>query len=190
MSGRAPVRAPVSDAALDALVESLRAEFPRFALRYKDESRLQRLIAALLRPFNDRYLSGYTTVMFGQVWLPSRAFAATLGNDALFRLLRHERVHLRDARRFPVLFEVSYLLPPLGPGPRAYWEWRAYEETLRCEVELYGRIDLPWLDDLVERFAGPDYLYMWPFRRWLRRRLEALRLRLLREAGVDPARDV
>ena len=72
MSGRAPVRAPVSDAALDALVESLRAEFPRFALRYKDESRLQRLIAALLRPFNDRYLSGYTTVMFGRS--PPRRF--------------------------------------------------------------------------------------------------------------------
>jgi hypothetical protein len=39
--------------------------------------------------------------------------------------LRHEAVHLRDARRFPVLFELSYLaaLPAVFTA-RAWWEWR------------------------------------------------------------------
>ena len=45
-----------SQADLDACVAALGRELPRFAIRYKDESRLQRLIARLVWPFNRTYL--------------------------------------------------------------------------------------------------------------------------------------
>jgi hypothetical protein len=175
--------APVSAEQLDAFVRALTAELPGFALRYKNESPLQRLIARLVRPFNPTYLTEYTTVMFGRVYFPDRAFVADMSRESLYALLRHEAVHLRDARRFPVFFQVSYLLlPPIGPGFRALWEWRGYAETVRAEHALWGEIPDALLDRIADRFAGPDYLFMLPARGWVRARLERLRAEILRGA--------
>ena len=164
----------------------LQRELPRFRVCYKDESRLQQTIGGLLRPFNGRYLSHYTTVMFGRVYFPSRRWRDEQGPAAVYRILRHEAVHLRDMRRFPLLFQLSYLfLFPAGLTVRAWWEYRAYVETLRVEWELSGRIDDAVLDGIVRRFTGPEYLYMCPFPRWIRRRLEAVRSQL--ERGSEDA---
>lgn len=183
-------RAPLSEADLDALRARLSAELPGFELRFKDESGLQRLIALLVRPFNATYLTEYTTVLFGRVYVPNRAFLADMSRESLFALLCHEAVHLRDARRFPVFFQLSYLLlPPLGPGFRALWEWRGYSETLRVELALWGEIPDAMLDRIADRFAGPDYLFMWPARRTVRARLERLRARLVAEAARTTAGD-
>jgi hypothetical protein len=173
-------RAPVSEADLEALVAALERELPGFALRFKSESRLQRLIGFCVRPFNRTYLTEYTTVMFGRVYLPDRACLAEMSREAVYTLLCHEAVHLRDARRFPVFFQLSYLLlPPVGPGFRALWEWRAYRETLRVDYALWGMIPDAQLDRIADRFAGPDYLFMWPFRTGLRARLERLRSEII-----------
>lgn len=165
-----------------ALEAHLRAELPRFALCYKDESRLQRLIAWLVWPFNRTYATRYTTVMFGKVYFPSRAWCDGCDAFALYSLLRHEAVHLRDMKRFPVIFHLSYLaLLPTGLTARAFWEWRAYQETLRVHAEVYGEIP-DWLLRFIEqRFTGPDYLFMWPFPKHIRQRLEAARTRILAE---------
>lgn len=169
-------------AELDAYVDALARELPGFAVRYKDESRLQRLIARLVWPFNRTYLTHYTTVMFGRVYFPSRAWAARMHPADLYRTLRHEAVHLRDARRWPGWFQLSYLLlPPVGPGLRARWEWRAYAESLRVDLELTGEITDATLEQIARRFTGPDYLFMDPRPRSIRRRLWALRARLLAE---------
>lgn len=123
---RPPTPRPFTRADLDRYLIELGRELPGFALCYKDESRLQQLIARLVRPFNATYLTQYTTVMFGRVYLPDRRFAECCAPATLYRILRHEAVHLRDARRFPLFFQLSYLLlPPIGPGFRALWEWRA-----------------------------------------------------------------
>ena len=163
-----------------ALEEALRTALPRFAIAYKDESRLQRLIAQLVWPFNRTYATQYTTVMFGKVYFPSRAWCEACGPRSIYTTLRHEAVHLRDMRRFPVLFHVSYLaLLPAGLTMRAVWEWRGYRETLRVYAELDGDISDAQLDYIARCFTGPDYLYMCPFPRFVRRRLEAERARLL-----------
>ncbi len=147
-----------------------------FRIRYKDESGLQRLIGALLRPVNPHYLSRYTTVMFGRVYFPSREWCAFQGPEALYLTLRHEAVHLRDARRFPLLFQLSYLfaLPSVFTA-RAWWEWRGYAETLRATYEVTGCISDAQLDHITRCFTGPDYLWMCPFPRFIRGRLERLR---------------
>ncbi|MSP72556.1 MAG: hypothetical protein EXR76_10320 [Myxococcales bacterium] len=165
---------------LDALLEVLHRELPGFSLRYKDEDRLQRLIGRLVWPFNRHYMTVYTTVMLGRVYLPSRIFAEALGPDATYILLRHEAVHLRDARRFPVLFQLSYVLClPVGFTMRAVWEWRGYVETLRAHHEVFGDVPEALLDAIAERFTGPDYLYMAVGRERIRRKLEAVRRLIL-----------
>ena len=175
-----PAGRPITFADVDQLTDALRAGVRGFDVRFKDESRLQRLIARLVWPFNRHYLTRYTTVMFGKVYFPSRRWYTLSDPFDLYALLRHEAVHLRDAQRLPVLFELSYLLClPVGLTARAFWEWRGYAETFRVWAAVKGEIP-DWLVEATARhFTGADYLYMWPFPRDIRRRLERLRAELL-----------
>jgi hypothetical protein len=163
-----------------ALEAELARALPRFAIRYKDESRLQRWIGVLLRPLCPTYCTRYTTVMFGKVYFPSRAWCEAVGPGAIWRILRHEAVHLRDARRWPLIFPLSYLvcLPTVFTA-RAWWEWRGYVETMRAEAEITGAIPDALLDHIQARFTGPDYAFMCPFPRFVRRRLERARAEIL-----------
>ncbi len=162
-------------ATLAQYIEALRAELPRFAVCFKDESPLQRLIGRLLRPFNGAYMTRYTTVMFGRVYFPNRDWYERVGPRHIYRTLRHEAIHLRDARRFPLLFQVSYLAAlPAVFTMRAVWEWRAYRETVRVWFETDGDCPAEVLDSIEQAFVSSDYLFMFPFRRAIRRRLDAL----------------
>lgn len=173
------VKGTIDEAIVNQLEESLSDELPRFAVAYKDESRLQQWIARLVWIFNRHYLTDYTTVMFGRVYFPSRKWREKVGPEQIYNTLRHEAVHLRDARRFPVLFQFSYLfLFPTIVTVRAVWEWRAYLETLRVHSETHGEIPDRLLEHIEKRFTGPDYLFMCPFRGLIRRWLEAARRRL------------
>ncbi|HAN31088.1 MAG TPA: hypothetical protein DCQ06_05770 [Myxococcales bacterium] len=144
---------------------ALSDEFPAFRVAYKQDSLLHRIIGVLLRPFNSRYLSHYTTVLGATVWFPSRSWTEQVGDRKIYEILRHEAVHMRDARRFPLVFQISYLLLPLPVvfTARAWWELRAYSESLRVAFELDGYISQAQVDEIVERFVGADYLYMCPF---------------------------
>jgi len=175
-------RRTIDSAALAAYIEALSRELPRFAIRYKDESRVQRGLATFVWPFNRRYLDVYTTVMFGRVYFPSRAWCEAVGPEAVYRILRHEAVHLRDARRWPVLFAVSYVLgAPSIFTLRAIWEARAYAESLRVSMELEGDVSDAELERIARLFTGAEYLFMCPFPRFVRRRLRSLRDRLREE---------
>jgi hypothetical protein len=170
---------------VDDLEAQLRAELPGFRIAYKDDSRLQRFIAGLVRPFNARYLSDYTTVLGRTVWMPNRHWRARQSPYALVALLRHEAVHLRDMRRFPLIFPFTYaLLLPAVFTMRAYWEARAYRESMKVEAEATGGIAAATIDALVRRFAGPEYLFMWAAPRAVRRHFERVAAEVLREVGV------
>lgn len=181
--GLPPIAPPITEEDVATLEAAMARALPRFAICYKDESPLQRLIGRLVRPFNAAYLTRYTTVMFGRVYFPSRAWRADAGPGAIYSILRHEAVHLLDARRFPLIFHLSYLLLlPAGLTARAWWEWRGYVETMRVEVAINGGVDDRMIDWIAERFTGPDYLFMWPFPNQIRRRLRATARRLEAEA--------
>jgi hypothetical protein len=158
---------------VDQFVDQLRREFPGFRIVPKDDSRLSRLIDLGLRGVTlgrqRHYLTRYHTVIGRTLYVP-RAWETMSDQDKLI-LLRHERVHLYQSRRFgSVLMAFMYLVPifPLGLAwGRAKLEWEAYEETLRATAELKGiafaaRPELR--DRIVSRFVGPDYGWMWPFR--------------------------
>jgi hypothetical protein len=100
---------------------------------------------------------------------------ALLGSGELEDLLRHEAQHVRDWRRFGLLFWLTYLLAlPAGPSLRAFWEWRAYRVSLRAAFERHGVVDEATRAWVVGAFcSAAPYWWMWPFRRQVRRWVDA-----------------
>ncbi len=157
----------------ERFLRELKAEFPAFCIKEKRGDRLSRVIDVALRLVTlggqRHYLSHYHTVIGDTLYVPE-TWDALPDLDRVI-LLRHERVHLRQRRRYGgALMAFLYLVPllPLGLAyGRARIEWEAYEETLRATAELCG-LDAAQSPELrqriVQRFTGPDYGWMWPFR--------------------------
>ena len=165
----------------EALLAELRAEFPAFRIVDKAHSPLSVAIDWALRLVTlgaqRHFMTHYHTVI-GDTLYVCPAWHG-MSDVARTVLLRHERVHLRQRRRYGFLpFAALYLIPlfPLGLAYfRARFEWEAYVETLRATAELRGLSALadPSLRrELVRRFVGPDYGWMWPFPRTIERWFE------------------
>jgi hypothetical protein len=157
---------------LHRLLAELDAEFPKFRIRNKRTSMLQRAIHVLLAGITlggqRVYLTHYHTVLFGTLWVPD-AWEA-MSDDDKYILLRHERVHLRQRKRLgDAVMTFLYLVPffPLFLAyGRARLEWEAYIETLRATAEVYGTGEAEALREHIKRrFVGPEYGWMWPFPR-------------------------
>jgi hypothetical protein len=165
----------------ERLLLEIAAEFPGFAVVAKRESSLQKLIALLLAVVTlggqRHYMTRYHTVLFGKLYVPDAWDA--MNDGARYVLLRHERVHLRQRRRMgDVGMAFVYLLPILPIGlawGRARIEWEAYIETIVATAELYGIEAARGLEDeIVRRYVGPDYGWMWPFPGTIRRWFQAV----------------
>lgn len=147
----------------DDYVQKVKQEFPKFEIIVKEESKLMKLIynITLMRFWNPLFMSYFITVMFGKVYMP-RQF---IGIPASVDILRHEVVHLRDMKKFPILFELSYILFPLPIifTMRAFWEFRGYCESIRAIYDRYGYVSEKSIDFFVEQFTSSSYLWMYPF---------------------------
>lgn len=162
----------------EAFVREILAEFPAFRIVPKAGNAFSLTIDAALRLVTlgaqRHYMTRYHTVIGDTLYVPEAWKEMT--DVARVILLRHERVHLRQRRRYGMLpFAVLYLLPifPLGLAWfRARFEWEAYRETLRATAELRGStaLDDPLLRrEIVRRFVSGDYGWMWPFSRTIER---------------------
>jgi hypothetical protein len=183
----------------ERLIAETRREFPGFRLVPKRASRLARAIDLALRVITfgaqRRFLTHYHTVLFDVLYLPD-SWDATPDTDRVITL-RHERVHMRQRRRYgDLLFAFLYLVPffPVGLAyGRAHLEWEAYAETLRATAELAG-IEAARSPELRERivrqFTGAAYVWMWPFPRmvlrWHARALDAI-ARELESSATPPS---
>src|SRR5574338_1296521 len=103
---------PLADA--ERFIEELKREFPRFRIVYKRDSRLCRWIHAALWTLTlggqRHFLHGYYTVIGDTLYVPGSW--DSLGPADRVILLRHERVHLRQRRRYgPLGMTFLYLLP-------------------------------------------------------------------------------
>lgn len=154
----------------DRLLEEIRREFPSFVIRKKRTSLLQRaihVVLAILTLGGQRvYLTRYHTVLWGTLWVPDAWDAMT--DEDRYILLRHERVHLRQRKRMGDLVMSFVYLVPFFPIFLAYGrariEWEAYVETLRATTEVYGLEAAESLrPQILQRFTGPEYGWMWPF---------------------------
>lgn len=180
----------------ERFIEEIRAEFPEFRIVYKRASKLSLLIhcgLVLVTLGGQRgFMTEFYTVLGDTLYVPDCWDA--LGGDDRLILLRHERVHLRQRRRYGMLgMALLYLLPlfPLGLAyGRARLEWEAYRETLRATLEHKGRDavrDVALRERIVSRFTGPAYGWMWPFRRDVERWYDSFLAELEREHAAEPS---
>lgn len=168
-------------------IDTIRAEFPGFRIVPKRGHWPSRVIDLALKTLTfggqRSYLTRYHTVIGNTLYVPPTW--DLMGDVERVILLRHERVHLRQRRRYGAfLMTALYLIPffPLGLAyGRARIEWEAYEETLRATAELLGleaARSEALRSQIVARFTGPDYGWMWPFERsvqgWYERALANL----------------
>jgi hypothetical protein len=180
MADAAEVRAgeAQAEARYQALLEEIRAEFPRFKIIVKSRSRLHRAIHHFLRVVTfggmTAYLNGYQTTIGARVYVTDDWD----GRSANIRYctMRHELVHIRQFRKFtlPGMALLYVLLPlPLGLAYfRARFEWQAYTESIRANYEVHGRerVEADWFrESIISQFTGPAYGWMWPFRKQLER---------------------
>lgn len=160
---------------LSTLLDEIHAEFPDFKLVKKEDSKLSKLLAILVKPFCPDFQTRFGTTIGKTVYYPS-----TWGDNTLYEVLRHERVHMRDSDKWGVLYYLTYALLPLPfiVSGRAYWEFRGYCETLKVSWETWNKpvndkgepvIQTQTLDWVVSQFTGASYLFMLPFAGILRK---------------------
>jgi hypothetical protein len=166
------------EAMYQRLLDDIREEFPGFRVVKKSDSPLQRAIDRAQRVISfgaiRHYLDCYQTTI-GQVvyvtddWDRTPALARTI-------TMRHERVHLRQFRRYTFLgMAFLYLLVPLPAGLswfRAHFEKEGYAETIRATAELQGYqavTDPRFRAYVIRQFVSGAYGWMWPFRRSMER---------------------
>lgn len=173
--------------AYDRLLEEIQAEFPCFQLIAKSESGFQKLIhyALVALTFGQMrdYLDGYQTTLGDRIYVtPSWAERSQADR---YQILCHERVHMRQFRRFtwPGM-TLLYLFLPLPMGLayfRARFEMEAYAESIRAAAEIYGKAhvhEASFREHILQQFTGASYGWMWPFpgflSRWYQRELDKL----------------
>ncbi len=153
-------------------LRAMERDFPGFAVVHKRNDRLQRAIhwALVIVTFGGQrsYITRYHTVLFGKLWVPDSY--DSMNDLDRYVLLRHERVHLEQRVRMgDVKMALVYLVwffPLFLAYGRARIEWEAYVETIRATAEVYDLERARALKShIVERFVGPDYGWMWPFRK-------------------------
>jgi len=160
------------------LLAEIRKEFPDFRMIGKDRSRLSRLIhrALVVVTFGAqrRYLDGYQTTIGQTVYVTPDWDERPVAER--YATMRHERMHLRQFRRYGlVAMALLYLFVPLPLGLawfRARFEWEGYAETIRAVAEVHGRArveDRGFRAGIVRQFTSGAYGWMWPFRRTLER---------------------
>jgi hypothetical protein len=154
----------------ERLLDDIRAEFPTFEILHKRGRRLQGAISLALATMTlgrqRHYITRYHTVLFGKLYVADTW--ATMSGDERYVLLRHERVHLRQRERMGDLVMAFVYLVPFFPlcfaWGRARIEWEAYVETIRATADVYGLDAARALrGEIVRRYVGPDYGWMWPF---------------------------
>jgi hypothetical protein len=166
----------------EQFVAELEREFPRFRIVRKRDSLLSRVIDVVLRVLTfgaqREFLTRYHTVLWDTLYVPD-AWESTPDVTRLITL-HHERVHLRQRRRYgDIVMTFLYLVPffPLGLAyGRARIEWEAYVETIRATARYRGRpaaLSPDLREYILRQFTSGAYGWMWPFRKTLDRWYDA-----------------
>ena len=159
-------------------VNAVRAEFPSFKIVNKSDSFFMRTLSLLLLVVTfgqqSEFMTAFITTIGYTVYVPDSWMDGA--DEGRISVLRHERVHMRQRRKYSMpLFTFLYLVPffPLGLAYfRAKFEWEAYEETMRVAVEYHGKVILKlpiFKENILSHFTTGQYGWMWPFRKTLER---------------------
>lgn len=158
---------------LNELVDEITQEFPDFKLVPKADSTFMKVLNVCL-----------LIITFGQMKAFMTRFTTTIGDTVYTNTawdersevskiitLRHERIHMRQKKRYTAFgFSFLYLFVffPIGLAYfRAKFEKEAYEESIRSVAFYVGidRVKHPeFRKQLVDHFTTSQYFWMWPFR--------------------------
>lgn len=169
---------------LTRFLEELREEFPGLLILPKEEVWHQRFLDWLLKILTlgaqRHYLTRYTTTLgTRRIYVPTGWKEMSFASR--YVVLRHEREHLRQFRRYTFVgMALLYIFLPLPVG-LSYFRYRferaGYEETIRAAREVYGRgyvTDPEFQEGIVRQFTTGAYGWMWPFSRQVRRWVRAV----------------
>jgi hypothetical protein len=161
----------MTEAEYDAYVAELQREFPGLRVVSKEGDALSRLVDLLLKiatlGAQREYLTRYTTVIARTIYVPLEWPKRSPAER--YVTMRHEAVHLRQAKRYGIVaMSFLYAIPffPVGLAyGRARIEWEAYAETFRAAAEVWGpRRARAMREHVLLQFTSGAYLWMWPFR--------------------------
>lgn len=146
-----------------AFLEELRAEFPK--VRIVEKTGWFWSLLALVAP---NFVYGFTTTVRNTIFVsPAWNDSSVYTPAERVAILKHERVHLRQARRYTwPLFAFLYLFIafPIGLSYFRYrFEREAYLEDIRTGWNT--------VENVVQTLGGPLYLWCWP-KSWVRKWFE------------------
>jgi hypothetical protein len=155
---------------LDALNADIAQEFPTFRVTYKSNSTFIKVLNVLLLIVTvgqaNTFMTDFITTINTTVYVPTSWTTLSVGEKCV--ILRHERVHMRQVKKYSFfLFILAYLLFPLPLGfawARAKFEMEAYAETLRAWNEYGENItQTGFRQDILDQFTTARYGWMYPF---------------------------
>jgi hypothetical protein len=147
-------------------------EFPDFKIEKKSSSLLMKAINVVMmgitfgfmKSFMDRFITTIGTTMYVPDSWDARPAETRL------RTLRHERVHMRQSKRYgKTLYTLMYLFgfPTVLAFGRKKLEQEAYEESIRATLEYFGEagiLDPKFRESMVKHFTTAEYFWMWPWK--------------------------
>jgi hypothetical protein len=176
---------------LSVVRRELEKEFPTFITVPKAESWFMQTLGFLLKVLTfgkmTAFMTSFTTTVGYTVYTPKNWETYSPLSQAV--TLRHERVHMRQAKKYTrVLFGLLYLLVFLPVGLawyRAKFEMEAYSESLRAYREYGVDITGPALrESIIGQFTSGNYAWMWPFRGYVERWYDETVREVLRTVSV------
>lgn len=170
------------------LINEISREFPTFRIRRKADSMLMRWIGLFLflasLGKNRAFMTDFVTTLGTTVYVPVGWEDYMPTSQCI--TLRHERVHMRQARKHGMLvFAFLYLFWPVPffrAAGRRKFEQEAYEESIRALYE-YGEdpTNLGYRIRMIGHFTSSEYLYMWTNRADIEKWLETTTSRIIGE---------
>lgn len=159
----------------ETLLVEVKKEFPDFDIIKKSDSKLMKLIDICLKVLTfgqmNKFMTGFITTIGAKVYVHDSWQDSSLASKS--EIIRHERIHMRQAKKYGrFLFSFLYLMFPL-PGGLAYFrkkfEQEAYEESMRALYEYLGeKAFTPSNKEFIlSQFTSANYFWMWPFRKSL-----------------------
>lgn len=165
----------------EKILFDVKSEFSSFEILPKNKSVLMKVIDAALRIITfgqmKNFMTRFITVIGNKVYVPDSWEDNTLTSKA--EIIRHERVHMRQSKKYGrFLFSFLYLVVPFPIGIayfRKKFEQEAYEESLKALYEYHGeKIFTPRLKEgMLAHFTTAQYFWMWPWRKDLEKWYDA-----------------
>ena len=157
----------------ETLLVEIKKEFPDFEMIKKTDSKLMKLIDVCLKVITfgqmKTFMTSFITTLGAKIYVIEKWESTRLVDKV--EILRHERVHMRQAKQYGRFhFTFLYLLFPLPIGlayfPKKF-EQEAYEESIRTIYQYHGEKAASSSlikEFIISQFTSANYFWMWPFR--------------------------